>query len=400
MNIAIEYEKPANDAVEVSSAILVHYGEIALKKGNRARFEELLIRNMRTAIGSDVRFGITKLSGRMIVEPRDAALAPSIVSRLAKVFGIANIAIASKVAPKIEDIRNASLSIASAKNFSSFAVRARRGEKRFPMTSQEINVHVGDAVMSGTGRRVDLTNPELTIGIEVMDRSAFIFADRVAGPGGLPISAGNIVACLISGGIDSPVAAWRMMKRGCLPLFIHFHSAPFTSAESQDKVEELVERLAASQPVCKLAMIPFGEVQKKIVVSVPSEYRVVMYRRFMIRIASEIAVKHGAHALVTGEALGQVASQTIENMAAIEAVSSLPILRPLVGMDKEEIVTEARRIGTYDLSVKPHDDCCSFLTPRHPATRTTAAELTQVERALDVSTLVAMGVDGRQERKI
>lgn len=381
-------------------ALLVHYGEIALKRGNRARFEDLLVRNMRTAIGRDVRCRIAKLPGRMVVDLDEDTEVGRIVPRLARVFGVANIAVAERVEPTIEAIRAAALAAATSRRFASFAVRARRGEKRFPMNSQEINEQVGETIRTATGSQVDLSTPELTVGIEVMDRCAFVFADRVGGPGGLPVSEENRVACLLSGGIDSPVAAWRMMKRGCLPLFVHFHSAPFTSAQSQDKAEELAERLVQCQPASLLAMIPFGEIQKKIVVGVPQEYRVVLYRRFMVRIACAVAARHGAHALVTGEALGQVASQTIENMAAIDAASTLPIFRPLVGMDKDEIVGEARRIGTYDLSVQPHDDCCSFLTPRHPATRSTADELARVERSLDVEALVALGLEGVAERRI
>lgn len=390
----------ASKTLASQPALLVHYGEIALKRGNRPLFENLLIRNIRTALGSDVRPDIRKLPGRLVIYLDDGADAKLLGGRLQRVFGVANVALAARTEPDIDDICQAALSAAGAGHFTSFAIRAHRGEKNFPLTSQDINVRVGEKIRLATGARVDLTNPEFVIGIELMNRHAFVFADRTEGPGGLPVGASGKVACLISGGIDSPVAAWRMMKRGCRPLFIHFHSAPFTSAESQDKAEEIVEHLMRCQPATSLVTVPFGEIQKKIVTSIIPAYRVVIYRRFMIRIACEIAKKYEAAALVTGEALAQVASQTLDNMAAIATVSSLPILRPLLGLDKQEIVADARRIGTFDLSIQPHDDCCSFLTPRHPVTRSTEARLDDVERALDIEALVKIGLEGQREVRI
>lgn len=381
-------------------AILIHYGEIALKHGNRPYFEEALTRNIRTALGLDLPCEIRRLPGRMVVYPENGVHSGAAIKRLANVFGIENIAPAARVDPDIAEITRAALEAAASRTFGSFAIRARRGEKGFHLNSKEINERVGEAVRLKTGARVDLTSPECTIGIEVLDRHAFIFADRVEGPGGLPVGTSGKVACLISGGIDSPVAAWRMMKRGCLPTFVHFHSAPFTGPESRDKAEEIVELLMRCQPGSALIFVPFGEIQKKIITGAPEAFRILLYRRFMVRIACELAKGHGAEALVTGESLAQVASQTLSNLSAIDAASSLPILRPLVGLDKKEIVDEATRIETFNLSIQPHDDCCSFLTPRHPATRSTRAQLDEVERALCVDALVKMGVEGSSERAI
>lgn len=295
--------------------------------------------------------------------------------------------------PTIEAISEAAKNIVSNRTFESFAVRTRRAEKSFPMSSQKINEEVGALVQRISGARVDLEGPETTVFIEITKRDAFVSADIVKGIGGLPVGISGKVAVLISGGIDSPVAAWRAMKRGCLPVYVHFHSAPFTSSQSKEKVVELVEYLMKGQPRTRLIMVPFGGIQQKIVVNVPMPYRIILYRRFMVRIAERIARKERAQALVTGEALSQVASQTLSNIATIEAVSTMPILRPLIGMDKQEIVDEAKRIGTYDTAIIPHDDCCSFLMPRNPVTKTTAEEVDEVEKALDIEGLVQMGLE-------
>jgi len=390
-------EKERNDDCVSTPVLLIHYGEIALKRGNRGWFEEILMSNIRSALSSIRKFHIRKMPGRLVIDLSDDDDLIEIRDHVQKVFGIANVALAMRMEPNIDLIREEAVRLAGENNFESFAIRTKRGEKNFHMNSQEICVDVGSAVAIASGARVDLTNPELTIGIEIINRHAFIFANRIPGRGGLPIGSGGLAAFMISGGIDSPVASYRIMKRGCKPLFIHFHSAPFTSADSQDKAEELVEHLMKCQPKCSLLMVPFGEIQKKIVTAVPQEYRVVLYRRFMVRIACKLADRYKANALITGEALAQVASQTTQNLGAIDAVSDLPILRPLIGMDKGEIVDEAKKIGTYELSIQPHDDCCSFLTPRHPVTKSTVKELDDVEKALDIDALVGMGLTDVKE---
>ncbi len=378
---------------------LIHYSEIALKRGNRAFFESALVKNIHTALGEGVR--VSTLSGRMVVELGEGALPlPEAIERLTHVFGVANVAAATGTGPTLEAVRAAALELAAGRTFASFGIRARRAEKGFPVGSQEVNRDVGAAVQQQSGARVDLTNPELAIHIELLKKMAFVLADRVPGPSGLPIGTSGRVACLLSGGIDSPVAAWRMMKRGCRPIFIHFHSAPFTSAESQEKAQEIAERLMRHQPATRLLLVPFGELQKKIVTAVPKAYRVVLYRRFMLRIGCALAKRHRAQALVTGEALAQVASQTLANLAAIDAVTTVSVLRPLIGMDKEEIVTEARRIGTYETSIEPHDDCCSFLIPPHPVIHSSKRELDEVEEALDIDALVEMALPEIKEIRI
>lgn len=382
------------------TVLLIHYGELALKGKNRELFEKRLVNNIRIALDDDREWDVRRLYGRIVVRVGAGQDLNELVQRLRHVFGVANIAPAVEVKPTIEAIEEAAVGIVKGKDFESFAIRARRPEKGQSFRSQDIAVRVGAAIQKASGAKVDLTNPAYTIGVIVMKQRAFVYADLVKGAGGLPAGSSGTVACLISGGIDSPVACWRMMKRGCQPLFIHFHSAPFTSTASKEKVVELVEHLMRGQPQAALIMVPFGELQKKIVTGAPAKYRVILYRRFMIRIANKLAHTHKAKALVSGEAMGQVASQTLTNLATIEDISELPMLRPLIGMDKQEIVDEAKQIGTFEKSIEPHDDCCSFLMPKNPVTRTTPKELMFVEKSLACEELVAVALEGCEKQEI
>jgi tRNA uracil 4-sulfurtransferase len=279
--------------------------------------------------------------------------------------------------------------------FPSFRITARRAFKTYPLTSVELNRALGAFVREHVPTtRVDLDTPALNIHIEVLPAETFVSVDRAPGPGGLPVGASGTVAALLSGGIDSPVAAWRMMKRGCRVVFVHFHSVPYLPATSQAKARALVEQLTEWQYDSRLHLVPFGEIQREVVLSVPPPARVVVYRRLMVRIAEALARGTGAQALVTGESLGQVASQTLENIARIDEAAAMPILRPLIGMDKLEITDEARRLGTFDISIEPDADCCSLFVPRHPATRMSVGEARAAESRLDLERLVAAGADG------
>jgi thiamine biosynthesis protein ThiI len=281
----------------------------------------------------------------------------------------------------------------------SFRVVATRADKRFPVPSPDLERMVGRRIQEQRGWPVNLSAPDAVVRVEVVPDAAFCYVVRDRGPGGLPTGVSGRVVSLLSGGIDSPVAAWRMMKRGCRALFVHFHSVPITSQASQAKVRAIVKRLTASQLHSVLLLVPFADIQRRIVVDVPPALRVVIYRRFMLRIADRLARTAGARALVTGEVVGQVASQTLDNLAAIDAASTLPVLRPLVGMDKEEITVEARRIGTYETSILPDEDCCQVFTPKHPATRTRADALLYVEGTLEAEALVeaAVGATDRED---
>jgi thiamine biosynthesis protein ThiI len=263
------------------------------------------------------------------------------------------------------------------------------------MTSVDLNRALGAFVLERVPTsRVDLDDFALNIRVEVLPAETFVSLDRVPGPGGLPVGASGMVAALLSGGIDSPVAAWRMMKRGCRVLFVHFHSVPYLPDTSQGKARALVERLTEWQYDSRLHLVPFGDIQRAVVLSVPPPARVVIYRRLMVRIAEALARRAGAQALVTGESLGQVASQTLENIACIDEAAALTILRPLIGMDKLEITDEARRLGTFEISIEPDADCCTLFVPRHPATRLSAGEARAAEARLELDRLVAAGVDG------
>jgi thiamine biosynthesis protein ThiI len=282
----------------------------------------------------------------------------------------------------------------------SFAIRCLRSDKRFPLTSPEVERRVGTFVQDRTGWPVDLRNPDLTIHVLVDEKGVFTWTHRIPGPGGLPVGVGGRASCLISGGIDSPVAAYLMMKRGMRLNFVHFHSVPRTDPASLEKVEDLVRILVRYQGPARLAMAPLLPIQEEIAARCPADLRVLLYRRFMIRLAEAIGRRLKSDALVTGESLGQVASQTIQNLRAVESVATLPVLRPLIGLDKPEIINLARRMGSYETSILPHFDCCSFLLPDKPATRSTAAELDRAEAELDVKDLVARALDATEIRRV
>jgi tRNA uracil 4-sulfurtransferase len=274
----------------------------------------------------------------------------------------------------------------------SFRVSARRSDKRFPFTSPQIERHVGGRIQEATGWPVNLDDADLTIHIEMMSDHAFYYFGKEPGAGGLPTGTSGRVACLLSGGFDSPVAAYRMMRRGCPVLLIHFHSYPILSRASQEKVREIAALLTRSQLRSRLLLVPFGELQQQVVLAVEPELRVVVYRRLMLRIAETLARGWRAGALVTGEVVGQVASQTLENLTVIAQATTLELLRPLIGMDKDEIMAEAARIGTFPISIIPDQDCCTLFTPKHPATRVRLDRIEEAERALPVDQMVAAAV--------
>jgi tRNA uracil 4-sulfurtransferase len=376
------------------TSIVVHYQEIALKGKNRPWFIARLVDNLRRATSDlDVR-RVRALMGRIELVLGPTATYEQVKERLQRVFGVANFARAGRAPLEIDAIASSILSDLGALEPASFRVTVKRADKRYPMKSPEIEREVGGRIKLARGWHVNLGDPELTIRVEMLTDGAFYSFGTDRGPGGLPTGASGKVACLLSGGIDSPVASWRMMKRGCSALLVHFHSYPFLSKASQEKVRELAQLLTTYQQRTRLFMVAFGEIQRQVVLTVPSPLRVVIYRRLMVRIADRIAREHGARALVTGEVIGQVASQTLENMTLIGSATSLPILRPLVGMDKEEIVAQAERLGTYEVSIVPDQDCCQLFTPRHPATRATREAVEAAEAGLAVEEMVSLAAAG------
>ncbi|HXC62317.1 MAG TPA: tRNA uracil 4-sulfurtransferase ThiI, partial [Nitrospiria bacterium] len=319
-------------------AVVVHYHEIALKGRNRPRFTLKLVRNLQTACKGLSISQVKSLPGRVRMQLNDEKDWPELRSRIERVFGISNFSCSQSTSREMETLKTAILESLGSVRCASFRVLTRRADKTFSLTSQEINREIGAAVQQRYGFPVNLENPELTIYIELLPEEAFFYTEKFAGPGGLPVGISGRVAALISGGIDSPVAAHRMMKRGCQVVFVHFHSYPYLNKTSQEKVTELVQHLTRYQYASQLYLVPFGEMQREVVLGAPAPLRVVLYRRLMMRIAQELAGWAKAKALVTGESLGQVASQTLENLLVIEEASEIPILRPLIGMDKNEII--------------------------------------------------------------
>ena len=377
-------------------SVLIRYHEIALKKGNRPYFVDLLKRNLVASLRGFAVKEAKTLQARILLTLGDDAGREEIARRIGGVFGVANFSFVERVAADIDALRERVLGGIDGRRFASFRIEARRADKSFPLTSPEINRVLGAAVKARTGARVDLENAEVTIDVEILPECAFFGFEKIAGLGGLPVGATGRVVCLISGGFDSPVAAYRMMQRGCRLTFVHFHSAPYLDRTSQEKCRELVRLLTRHQFKSRLYLVPFGEIQRAIVAAVLRPLRVVLYRRMMLRIAEAIARKEHALALATGESLAQVASQTLENMAVIQQAATLPILRPLVGMDKQEIIDQARRIGTFEISSMPDQDCCQLFVPKHPATKSRLVDVEHAESQLDIPALIQSGLSGAE----
>jgi tRNA uracil 4-sulfurtransferase len=373
-------------------SIILHYQEIALKGNNRPWFVSRLARNLRLATKDVGVREVRVLMGRIELILHDGAEWRAIRDRITNVFGVANFAMAGRAPLDVDAISREILKDLGDLNPESFRVSARRADKRFALSSPEIEREVGGRIAEARNWKVNLSKPALTIHVEALTEDAFYYFGKEPGAGGLPAGTSGRVACLLSGGIDSPVAAWRMMRRGCRVLFVHFHSYPILSRASQEKARELVKLLTRFQYDSKLFLVPFGEIQQQVLLTVPPPLRVVIYRRLMMRIAEAIARKNRAQALVSGEVVGQVASQTLENMASIDQVVSMPTLRPLVGMDKDEITAEAHRLGTFPISIIPDQDCCTLFVPKHPATKAKLRDIDAAESGLDIVDIVNRAV--------
>jgi thiamine biosynthesis protein ThiI len=374
------------------NSIVVHYQELALKGKNRPWFLGRLVRHLRHAVSDLGVRSVRALMGRIEIDLGPTASIETVSERVRHTFGVANFSLAGRSTLDLDTIAADILRGLGDRTCGSFRVSARRADKRFPLTSPQVEREVGGRIKEARGWRVHLDNPELTIHVELLTDQSFYFFGKERGPGGLPTGTAGRVACLLSGGIDSPVAAHRMIKRGCTVTFVHFHSYPILSRASQEKARELVTLLTKWQHRSRLYLVPFGEIQQQIVMSVPGPMRVVAYRRLMLRIAERIAKARHCQALVTGDAVGQVASQTLENLSVVGHVATLPLLRPLVGMDKDEIIEQAQRLGTYPISIIPDQDCCTLFTPRHPLTRAKLHDVEQAELNLPIEELVDRAV--------
>ncbi len=374
--------------MNVREFVLVHYHEIGLKGRNRSFFEQALVKHIRRVLGANVR----RLPGRLLVDSPQDVEHDRVRERLASTFGIANFAFATGGRLDLEQMSALAWEMASRREFDTFAVRARRAHSDFPLRGQEINEKVGAYLLEHSGKRVNLSVPDLTVAIEIVGDLVLVSVDRESGPGGLPVGVSGRVAALLSGGIDSPVAAARMMRRGSRATLIHFHSQPYTDASSARHAEELARLLTRFQLDSTLYLVPLAPAQVVIAAECPQELRTLLYRRMMMRIASRIAVADGAKALVTGDSLGQVASQTLENLTVVEEAASLPVLRPLVGMDKTEIIDESRRLGFFEVSSAPCQEACVLFEPKSPATKASTAAARAAEAAIDLAELTGEAV--------
>ena len=376
----------------MNDMILLKLGEIVLKGLNRKSFEQKLMGNSRRRLLGLGKFKVSCMQSTVYVEPEseDADL-DAAFEALQDVFGIVKISRAVACDKDRDAIARTAIDYLREDMLraKSFKVESKRSDKSFPMTSIELSQYVGGELQEAyPGCAVDVHEPELVVHIEIRDLAAYVHAQPVQGAGGMPVGSNGVAVTLLSGGIDSPVSSYMIAKRGVRLIPVHFFSFPYTSQQAKEKVVELARILTRYCGKMTLEVVPFTHIQEEIRDQCPEEYFTLIMRRFMMRIAERIANEWNAKAIVTGENLGQVASQTMEAMASTQAVLDLPVLQPLIGMDKEEIVQMSRKIGTFDTSILPYEDCCTVFTPRHPRTRPKVAEVAAAESALDVDALV------------
>jgi len=374
--------------------IICHYHEIALKGKNRKFFENKLVENIKKSLPQGSFEFVKRISGRILVKLNDIGLKNKkrIEDSLKNIFGVVHFSFADACEPEIEIIKKKALETLKSKNFKTFRISTQRSDKRFPLNSQQVNEKVGAFIVKNLKKSVKLEKSGINCFIEITNKQAFLYTKKIKGSSGLPVGTGGIAAVLLSGGIDSPVAAYLTIKRGVKVGFVHFHAHPYTDKASIDKVKSIIKILNKFQFNSRLYLVPFADIQKQILLKTSSKLRVVLYRRFMLRIAEEIAKKEKALALVTGDSIGQVASQTLGNIYVISKSTSLPVLRPLIGFDKEEIINLAKKIKTFDTSILPHQDCCVRFLPKHPETKANSRKVELEEKKLDVKKMVAKAV--------
>lgn len=378
----------------------VHYAEVGLKGKNRVFFEKRLVNNIKLSLHGTGYAEVERLHDRILVHLGQNTDITEVKRRLRQVMGIAHFELACRTERDITAIKKAALRQIQEDCYESFKVETRRTDKTFPLTSPQVSAEVGGYLVTETGTRADMHNPDLVCWVKITHNAAYVSTEKIPGLGGLPVGVSGKVLVMLSGGIDSPVAAWQMIKRGAKAVFIHFYSYPYTDKASLEKVIELAQILAVSNYRSAVYLVPFAELQRIIVAATPTPFRVLLYRRMMTRIAQRIAAMENAEALVTGESLAQVASQTLTNLRTIEAIADIPILRPLIGEDKAEIIEKAQRIGTFDVSTRPHQDCCSLFVPKHPATRASLTDLADAESGLDIEGLVEEALNNLEKRVV
>lgn len=382
----------------MNKMILVRYGEIILKGLNRPVFEDLLVKNIRQALKGLCELKIHKAQATIYIEPEDGSLIDEITEKLKKVFGIVSIVVAYPAKKDMDDIEKQICENfgAELKSARSFKVIAKRADKQFHMKSPEICEEIGGRILDAfPNLKVDVRNPEINVYVEIREEG-YVHLDRISGAGGMPSGSNGRAMLLLSGGIDSPVAGYMIGKRGVYMEAVHFFSYPYTSDRAKDKVLKLASMIAGYTGSLKVHIVPFTDIQLEIRDKCPEEHLTLVMRRFMMAIAERIAMKRGCQALITGESIGQVASQTMSALAVTDDAVNLPVFRPLIGMDKEEIVEISRRIGTFETSILPYEDCCTVFTPRHPTTKPKVDMIIRSQERLDIERLINEAVEGTE----
>ncbi len=376
--------------------ILIKNGELALKGLNRCTFEDIMVKNIKRRLNGLGKVEVRKAQSTIYIEPKEENYDfEEALNRVSRIFGIAAFSRACVCEKNMDDIMEKSVIYLAEtlKNVKTFKVEAKRADKKFPLKSPEICRELGGVLLSKFNHlKVDVHNPDIVVNVEIRDYSAFVRGEQLQGAGGLPVGTAGTASILISGGIDSPVAAWTMAKRGLRLNAIHFASPPYTSARAEMKVKTLLSKVARYSGSINLAIVPFTEIQDEIAKNCPEDYFTLIMRRMMMRISERIAASTGSLALITGESLGQVASQTLPALVTTDSVVNTPVLRPLIGMDKEEIITISRKIDAFETSILPYEDCCTVFTPKHPKTRPTLNLCEKAEENLKIQELIEKAI--------
>ena len=380
--------------------ILLKYGEIALKGLNRPLFEQKLIDNIASATAPIGRFSIKRAQSTIYVEPlEDGIDMMETIKRLQKVFGVVNICPAVRCEKNMDSINKTAVECMKSIDCAgkTFKVEAKREDKKFPLNSPQISREVGGEILKNVkDLKVDVHNPDITVQVEIRG-DAYVFAEKFSGAGGMPVGSSGRAALLLSGGIDSPVAGYMIAKRGVTLDAVYFHSPPYTSERAKDKVVDLAKIVAQYSRGIKLYVVPFTDIQLDIIEKCPKNYLTVIMRRIMMRIAEKIALSNGAQALITGESIGQVASQTMEALYCTNSAVNLPVFRPCIGMDKEEIVKISKQIDAYETSIQPYEDCCTIFVPKHPKTKPKLDEIAEAEKNLsDIEFMINEAIEGAE----
>lgn len=378
--------------------ILIKDGELSLKGLNRRNFEDKMVATIRRRLRGLGKVTVERAQSTIYIKPQDDDFDfAEALDRMGKIFGIAAFSRACVCEKTIDDILNKAPEYLAdtLKDIKTFKVEAKRADKSFPLTSPEISREVGAAILRAFPHlRVDVHNPDRVITVEVRDYAAYVRCGQIKGAGGLPVGTAGRAQVLISGGIDSPVAAYTMAKRGLVLNAIHFASPPYTSVRAEQKVKDLLSKVACYSGVIKLAVVPFTEIQEEIGKHCPEDYFTLIMRRMMMRIACRVSQTDGCLGLITGESLGQVASQTLPAIAATDEVCNMPVLRPLIGMDKEEIIAISKKIDAFETSILPYEDCCTVFTPKHPHTKPKPGQCAEAEKGLDIEPLIERAIAG------